>query len=133
MKIYSKKRLELKETVYKKKNVILKEDDTVFFNDTSGMVDALNKDGDVTVSNNTNQSSIDVPILTQNNKVTPQDLNKPEVKNAIDTARKTPNTNVELTASKVSGKVTPITQTTNTIQEGVLFTKKEMNNFLKSL
>lgn len=120
--------------VFTKKSLMLKEDDAVYFNNQSGIVDALNKDGDVTVTNDTTQKTIDVPIMTQNNKITKQDLaNSDAFKSACDMAKSQPNTNVEVTANKVSGKVTPITNTTATLEEHVVFTKREMNNFLKSL
>lgn len=133
MKIYTKKDLNLQETIYKKKNVILREDDTVHTTDVSGMVNALNKDGDVTVSNDNKINTIDVPVLTQNNKVNTKDLNTPEVKSALEMAKKTPNTQVDITANKVTGNIKPIGQASTTVNEGVVFTKREMNNFLRSI
>ena len=136
MKIYGKKSLCLKEMTFKKSDLILKEDDKVHLTDVSGMVDGLNKDGDVTATNQVDRQTVDVPILTKNNQITTNDLKSSEpLQSAINMAKTHP-VDVEVTASKVNGTVTPISNTsnkTNTVSEGIRLTKKEMNNYLKNL
>jgi len=137
MKIFGKKALRLKESVYNKKDVILREDDKVGLYNVNGIVNGLNRDGDVTASNNNQTNTIDVSILTKNNKITPNDIkNSPEYNSAIKTAQKQPNTEVDITAKKVTGDIKPIGGTNSiggAVYEGVVFTKEEMNKFLREL
>lgn len=135
MKVYGKKSLSLKEMTYKKKNVILKEDDTVYTNDVSGMAKSLNKDGDVTITNQTPRKTIDVNILTKNNNVTPQDIqSSDELQSALTVAKNQP-VDVEVNAQKVNGTVTPIGNRTQStaLAEGFKFTKREMSSYLNKL
>ena len=134
MKIFGKNTLKLKERRYRKRDVILKEDDTVRVTDTSGMLNALNKDGDATVTNQQPRKTVDVPILTKNNKVTPQDLkNSDTLQDALNVAKTQP-IDVEVTANKVNGTVTPINNTNTQSQVAeMVITKRRLNNYLRNL
>ena len=138
MKIYGKKSLQLKEKRFKKSEVVLKEDDNVHVTDLNKMADKLTKQGEADVSNDGNRQVLDVPFYTTQNKITPTDLqNAPQVTDALKLVKSNPKYEVELTANKVNGTVTPLKTTNTTSQTGlaesVVFTKNELNNFLRNL
>lgn len=135
MKFYSKKSLELKENTYSKKDVSLKEastiDTTTNFNDFNNVARGLNNGQKMQMNATPQQPEMNATVIRNgNNPLSGDDVKNQIGQDTIDVAKKT-NANLNITA--VTPKQSTSTNQTQMTMESVLFTKKEMSNFLKTL
>lgn len=142
MKIFSKKNLILNENIYKKKHLALRESEAGAELGGSNRVSG----GDVTLdkTGNVQKNTIHKDVLVPNTATGEQAANA--AKNAIKTA--TRNGEIPQQAQAIDANIVPVDTTKlpqaqqqqirnnmNNIQvyEGLTFSKKEMNKFLKDL
>lgn len=135
MKFYSKKSLELKENTYSKKDVSLKEastiDTTTNFNDFNNVARGLNNGQKMQMNATPQQPEMNATVIRNgNNPLSGDDVKNQIGQDTIDVAKKA-NANLNITA--VTPKQSTSTNQTQMAMESVLFTKKEMSNFLKTL
>lgn len=144
MEKFSKKDLVLRETTYKKKNVKLKESQLNSIENEIGT-----NGGDVTLNGSNGQ--LYTPNAVSTDIVVPQSLSNSQISNiagqaAVNATNGKPNP-VDVNVTKVKDNALPPEQkqkisqqanqtpssTNSTLEEGVIFSKREMNQFLKSL
>ena len=137
MKLYKKKQLKLKEMIFKKKDVVLKEyeiSNNMGYNNINGIASSLNNNGKVNVVPNPNKNIINATVLSKDNRITPQEVEN-QIGDTIKTAEKT-NSEVNVTGVQVPNNTKEIgkTQTpTESLYEQITLTKSEMNKILRKL
>lgn len=140
MRLYNKSQLKLKEQVFKKKDVTLKEftvQDNQGYNDINGIANSLTNNGQANVVANPDKNVINATVLSKDNEVTPQEVTS-QIGDTIKTAQKT-NSEVNVTGIKLPSNAKKIGQSNSSlgngnlsaISEGFSLSKSEMNKFLK--
>lgn len=134
MNVFNKRSLVLKETTYQKKNVVLKEADQVGANDISGLANSLNQNNSATMTPTPKEPNQATIVAQKGKDITTSDLmNDPVNQGAVQTAQKASQKQQPTNFNVVRVNSTDLPTNNVSIHEGVVFTKREMSDFLSSI